>query len=127
MFFKSIKIMAVVLWLCSFGCIFGQSDCSILHRGTFLYDGNHGQIKVIISGNIHTEYHDSGKYFIKSDIEWVTDCEYNLTLKEVTIPNFPFGTGTVMNVKITKVDGKEVYYTATVNGKSWKGLYTKIE
>jgi len=32
-----------------------------------------------------------------------------------------------MNVKIKEVEGNKIYYTSTVNGQSWDGVFTKTE
>lgn len=104
-----------------------NTNCLILHEGTFTYGNVGNEVKVVIKGEDHTEYHNNGKYIIKSKLIWVSDCEYNMTMTEVTIPNFPYGIGDVMNVKIDKVKGNEIYYTSTVKGQSWKGKFTKIE
>ncbi len=102
-------------------------DCKILHEGTFVYDTGEKLIKVVIQGNRHIEYHNGGKYYIKSKIEWVNDCEYNMTMLENNIPNFPYRPGDVMNVKIDKVEGNKIYYTSTVKGERWNGILVKIK
>jgi hypothetical protein len=102
-----------------------QMDCSLLHNGTFLYGDTSNPTKVVIEGTNHTEYH--GKYIIKSEIKWVNDCEFNMTMTKVTIPNFPYRPGDVMNVKVDKVEGKMIYYTSTVKENNWKGVMVKIE
>ncbi len=104
-----------------------NNNCSILHSGTFIYGKPGNEIKVVIKGKNHIEYHNDGKYVIKSKLDWVNDCEYNMTITKVTIPNFPYGIGDVMNVKIDNVEGNEIFYTSTVKGQSWKGKLTKIE
>jgi hypothetical protein len=104
------------------------NDCSILHEGTFLYDGiDESDIVVKIKGDNHVEIHNGGKYTIESKLEWINECEYNMTLIKITIPDFPFGPGDMMNVKISKVEGKQLYYTATVKYKSWEGVLRKIK
>ena len=104
-----------------------ENQCEIMHNGTFYYGNSTKEVKVVIKGNNHTEYHNNGKYIIKSKLDWVSDCEYNMTMKKVTIPNFPFKVGDVMNVKIDKVEENNIYYTSTVNGQSWNGKFTKRE
>ncbi len=103
------------------------NDCAIVHEGTFNYQGEAGIVKVVINGKKHTEYHNDGKYYIKSKIEWVNECEYNMTIQKVNIPDFPFGKGDIMNVKITSVKGKNVYYTSKVNGSEFNGMMTKVK
>lgn len=104
-----------------------DSECNILHNGTFKYGNSTTEIKVVIKGNKHIEYHENGKYIIKSKLNWVNDCEYNMTMTEITIPNFPYKVGDIMNVKINKVEGNDIYYTSTVQGKSWDGQLIRIK
>jgi len=104
-----------------------QQNCSILHEGKFKYTSGKDKVIVEIKGNDHKELHENGKYFIKSKIEWLNDCEYNMTMTEITVPNFPFGPGDVMNVKINKVVGKDIFFTATVKGQSVEGKLTKTD
>lgn len=79
-----------------------NEDCKILHSGTFIYGNTPDEIKVVIKGKNHIEYHDNGKYIIKSKLDWVSDCEYNMTMTKITIPDFPYAIGEVMNVKVNK-------------------------
>lgn len=102
-------------------------DCSIMKNGSFEYGSRSGKVKVVIDGNAHIEYHNNGRYIIKSVIKWLNDCEYDMTMAEITIPEFPYSVGDVMNVKINKVDRNKIYYTSTVNGKSWEGEFRKIK
>mgnify|MGYP001799455412 CR=1 FL=1 len=102
-----------------------QNKCKILHEGTFKYGGSNDEIKVVIKGTTQTEYHDGGKYIIQSELDWVNDCEYNMTMQKVTVPNFPYGKGAVMNVKVNKVKGNKIFYTSTLQGKSWQGTLIK--
>lgn len=102
-----------------------DGDCKILHSGTFEYMAGKDKIKVVIEGESHTEYH--GKYIIQSKLTWVNDCEYNATLIKATAPDFPFPKGTVMNVKIDRVEGKTIYYTSTIKGQSWAGELKKLK
>ena len=87
----------------------GNLDCSILHKGTFTYNGSDGLVEVVIKGKSHIEYHNNGKFYIKSKIKWLNECEYDMTLKEVTLPNFPYSKGEVMHVKIDGISGNKIY------------------
>ncbi|QTD36183.1 hypothetical protein JL193_08365 [Polaribacter batillariae] len=104
-----------------------ENDCTILKNNTFSYKTQGENVVVIFKGNKHIEYHNKRKNFIKSDIEWISDCEYYLIIRENTLPNFPFKMGTKMHIKINKVRGKKVYYTSTLGGRSWDGRLTKIK
>jgi hypothetical protein len=125
---KKIVPVLVVFTSLSFGFpVSTTPDCAILHEGTFKYGDIGEEIIVKIKEKEHIELHNKGKYFIKSEIIWVSDCEYNMTMKEITIPDFPYGPGDVMNVKVDKITGKEIYYTSAVKGESWKGKLIKIK
>ncbi len=104
-----------------------KRKCLILHQGTFLYSGADEVHKVVIKGKSHTEYHNDGKYMIKSKLEWLSPCEFNMTVKKVTVPDFPFETGAVMNVKVNRVSGNEIFYTSTIEAKSWEGKMIKVK
>jgi hypothetical protein len=104
-----------------------ESDCQILHKGTFKYGSASNEVIVKIKGKKHTEFHNNGKYIIESKLDWVNECEYNMTMTKVTIPDFPYRSGDIMNVKIEKVIGNEIYYTSTVKGRSWNGKFIKID
>lgn len=102
-----------------------EEDCGILKNSNFTYKNGSKEVFVVFDGDKHIEYHDKNKYYIKSDIEWITDCEYNLIIQETTIPKFPFDPGTKLHIKVDKVRGKRVYYTSSLRGKSWEGKLTK--
>ena len=124
---KLLPLLLIFLVFTSFRFI-KQNDCKILHEGTFLYDGvKENDIVVKIKGDDHIELHNGGKYKIESKLEWVDDCEYNMTMIKNTVPNFPFQPGDVMNVKVNKIEGDVIYYTATVKNKSYKGVLRKIK
>ncbi len=102
-----------------------EKDCSMLHKGTFKYGDTEFTGIIKIKGNKHAEYHD--KYVIKSDLEWVNDCEYNMTITKITVPNFPYGIGDTMNVKIEKIEGDKIFILTTVQDKQWKGSLIKVK
>jgi hypothetical protein len=126
---KLIKIVFAVcaLTLMSFSNRTAVDGCSVLHSGTFKYKADKEDVKVVIDGEDHTEYHNSCKYIIQSKLVWVSECEYNATLQKATIPGFPYKAGDVMNVKVDKIEGKNIYYTAIIKGQSWKGMLTKLK
>jgi len=105
-----------------------QSDCSFLKHSLLKYlDIEDTTAYVVINENLHEEYHQDGKYFIKSKIVWQSDCEWTMTMTEITIPDFPFKPGEQMHVKITRIDNDIIYYTSTVNGQSWPGRFRRMK
>jgi hypothetical protein len=106
---------------------FVSNDCTILKNNTFSYRILKKNVFVVFKENKHIEYHNSKEFFIKSDIEWIDDCEYYLTIKEFNLPNFPFKLGTKMHVIVNKVRGNKVFYTTSLGDKTWNGQLTKVE
>ena len=106
---------------------FSSKNCGILKDNTFTYRNSKKTVIVVFKENKHVEYHNDQEHFIKSDIEWVNDCEYYLIIRESTLPNFPFKMGTKMHIIVNKVRGKKVYYTSSLGGRSWEGRLTKAK
>ena|SRR5688572_5478815 len=121
-------LFAFTIFICiSFQRPLNDNSCKIMRNGTFVYGNPSSEVKVVIKGDKHIEYHHEGKYIIKSRIKWLNDCEYNMTMTEITIPQFPYTVGDIMNVKITRVEGNNIFYTSTVKGNSWEGQFTKVK
>lgn len=74
---------------------------------------------IVIKDNKHIENLEGGKYYIKSDLEWLSDCEYNATMTEITLPDFPFKVGEIMNVKFETKKDDFIYGTATVRNQTF--------
>ena len=106
---------------------FSTEECSILKNNSFTYRNAQKDVLVVFKENEHIEYHNNKAYFIKSDIDWISECEYYLVIKETTLPNFPFKMGTKLHIKVNRVKGKKVYYTSSLGGRTWEGRLTKIK
>ncbi|KGL64166.1 hypothetical protein [Polaribacter sp. Hel1_85] len=93
----------------------------LISNQTFTYNHDNDEVEVMFNGNEHYEFHNNKKYFIKSNLFWVSEDIVYVTIEEFTIPNFPFKKGTKMKIEITKVDNKYVYYKSTLGGRTWLG------
>jgi hypothetical protein len=82
-------------------------------------------VLVIFKGNEYVEYHNNKEHFIKAEIQWISNCEYNLTIKETNLPRFPFKIRSKLRIVVTKVRGNKIYYKSTLGGKTWEGKLTK--
>lgn len=98
-----------------------------MHQGKFKYMADEEEVIVAIKDSSMVEYHKGGKYTISTRIDWVNECEYNITVLKVTVPAFSLGTGDEVNVKINRIEGNDIYYTLTVKSVSWQGKFTKLE
>nr|WP_294937859.1 hypothetical protein [uncultured Flavobacterium sp.] len=125
---KLFKTLAVLLFIISSTVSFSQSaektNCSILKNCKLKYfEIDDNSTYIILKGNTHFEYPGGGKDYIKSNLEWVTDCEYNATIIELTIEGAPFKIGDKLNVKFDKIDNGIVYYTANFKGDTFTGKF----
>lgn len=104
------------------------TGCQILRKGTFTYKDTDGDPVIVkIVDDVSTEEHKGGKYMIMSQLKWIGDCEYENMLIVSTVPKVRLEPGTVMNVTIDKVDGNDIYFTATALGKSYHNMLTKVK
>ena len=93
----------------------------ILEEAQYTYKYKGDNVLVIFRENEHIEYFNDKKYFIKSELEWTSDTECLMTIKESNLPNFPFSPGTELNMKILKVKRGIIHYESTLGGRSWTG------
>jgi hypothetical protein len=121
------KFIIPILFLSLLGTTNVVQDCTILKNNSFVYKLAKKDVLVEFGETKHVELHQKGKYYIKSDVEWISDCEYYLIIQDVTLPNFPFKLGSKLHIKITKVRGDRVYYKSTMGGRTWEGKMTRVE
>jgi len=119
--FKSFSILLLFLVAtASFAQTSKGTDCKILKDIKLKYVDNPDKTAyVAIKNKKHVEYFENGNYFIKSDLDWISDCEYNAKMTEITLPDFPFKAGEVMNVKFEKIENGFVFGTGSVRGSSF--------
>lgn len=122
---KTLFLAALLTPLVSFNN--AAPDCSIMEEGTFTYLDvpSDPTAYIEIKNKRHTEYHQKGKYEIKSRIEWISACSYEVTLRKSENPDLDFDRGTTMRVTIEDTMGRTIYYKATMNGKTWHGKLQK--
>lgn len=105
-----------------------ENTCSVMKKGTFRYMGTEDPSAYFeINDTTHVEYHQKKKYRIRSHLKWIDDCNYELTMREITVPDFPFTIGDKLHVEIIKTEDNLIYYRASVNGRSWPGIAKKIK
>lgn len=121
---KLIRAIFLITLLTSTISFTEKEGCAIMHQGKFRYMADDEEIIVEIKDSLLTEYHKAGT--IKTRIDWINNCEYNITVLKVNLPSFPLGPGDEMNVRINRVEGKDIYYTARVKAVTWDGSFTKL-
>ena len=128
---KIVKILILLLVLTSLNT-FSQTgekiNCTALKNCKLQYfELDDTATYIIIKGNKFIEFIDGGKNYIKSNLEWINECEYKATITEITVPNTPYKIGDFLTVKIDKISNKIVYYTATFEGFSFPGKFKIIK
>lgn len=102
-------------------------SCASLKNCRLRYFSDNDEVFVSIKDSSFTELHQKGKYTIEARIDWLEDCYYKVTIRKVTLPSFPLGTGDEVWVRIRRIEGKIIHYTITAKSVSWDGSFEKIE
>ena len=120
---KLLKTLSIIAFFFTSTISFAQNttfDCKKLKSIKLRYVENIDKTAyILIKNNKHIEFFEGQKYFIKSDLKWINDCEYIATMTEITVPDFPFKVGESMNVKFEKIAEGFIYGTATVQGNNY--------
>ena len=126
---KNIYLLTFFTFLFFANCFSQENiDCKFLKHSKLKYtDIQDPTNKIVIDNNSHIEYFENGKYFIKSKLDWVSECEFNATMIEITLPNFPFKPGEVMNVKIVKIENGKVYCKLRVEDFTNSAVYEILQ
>lgn len=120
------KYTTLSLFILLFGSSISQAqnaekiDCTVLKNCQLQYVENEDKTAyIVILNDKHVEYYENGKYYIKSDLKWLNACEYDATMTEITLPNFPFQPGEVMHVTFERFEDHFVYGTGVVRGQKF--------
>lgn len=114
-------ILTILVLLFSF-YLYAQLDsvnCQNFRTGKFSYKGEPYNGTIIKrSARRQIEINESGRKLIYQ-IDWVNDCEYNLTFLKVKKGNALQKRGDVINVKIIESTKYSYVYFAVFNGKEY--------
>lgn len=128
---KLFKTLTLILFIASSTLSYSQTtekiNCSILKNCKLKYfEIDDNLTYILIKDNKHIEFPNNGKNYIKSNLEWVNECEYNATIIEITVIDSQFKIGDKLNVKFDKIDNGIVYYTANFMGDKLTGKFKII-
>lgn len=121
-----LKIIVLLFTTILFSFQDTTSICSAVKNKKFTYKNGEKTVFVSFKNNLHTELHNNKKHFIKSTIQWLSNCEYYLIITKTNLPDFPFKIGSKLHVTILKTKGKNVYYKSSLNGRDWEGKLTLL-
>ena len=122
----------VVFFLIS--CTYGFSqdlDCTDFRTGEFRYtDPNLSGVIVIRTEKLQIERYEETGEEMHLYIDWISECEYTLTIKKIVNPNPKRPktnmTGKELPVKILKIEGNIMTFSSTFEGIELKGDLQKI-
>ena len=122
----------VVFFLISSAYGFSQDlDCTDFRTGEFRYtDPNLSGIIVIRTEKLQIERYEETGEEMHLYIDWISECEYTLTIKKIVNPNSKMPkanmTGKELPVKILKIEGNIMTFSSTFEGIELKGDLQKI-
>lgn len=110
--------------------VYSKTDKTIvtplLENKQFTYKYQGKKVLVSFSKSKHVEYFNDKKYFIKSNVSWISASECSMEIQESNLPNFPFKKGAKLTLNITKVKRGYIYYSSTLGGRTWSGKMREI-
>lgn len=122
----------VTFFLISSSIAFSQDlDCTDFRTGEFRYtDPNLSGIIVIRTEKLQIERYEETGEEMHLYIDWISECEYTLTIKKIVNPNSKMPkanmTGKELPVKILKIEGNIMTFSSTFEGIELKGDLQKI-
>lgn len=104
------------------------SPCSILKSGWFkMPDAADTTSYVVITTSTQTEYYNYKRYWVRSSIQWISDCECELTVLTVNYPGLICKRGDKMSVRVLNTEGNIVNFEVLMDGRKERGRYLKME
>ena len=109
--------------------VHAQTDCSMYHKGYFMYTDSAGNTILIWRRNKYQyEYNRKIKVKTQYEVNWNNDCEYTLTQRITNSKSKKKNRNSVTAVLISKSDGENGYYyncACTDGTQKTKGYFLK--
>ena len=108
-------------------------DCEFIKSGKFLNKESNEVATpgyyIVFEDGYATEYLNDGQYYLKSKIEFLTDCSYESTVVEVTMPNSTIEVGTVIYTEIieTALIDNLVQLKSDHDGEVYYFVFEKVD
>lgn len=122
-------LICILLIGCSIHSNNSNVDCKTIMEGTFTsyFTANGSHNTIIINGNSHIEYSSNGTYITKSNLTWINNCAFVLTVLETNYEDNILKPNDTMTIQIEKVTDNVVNISATFKGKTIQIEYTKMK
>ena len=108
-------------------------NCDFIKKGKFVNKETNETVtagySIVFKDGYATEFINDGEFYVKSKIEFLSDCKYQSTIIEVTIPHFSLGPGAIIQTEIiyTAMVDKLVEIKSTFNGNSSYLVLQRVE
>jgi len=118
------KKILFLLFLIISSATFAQSktDCSGLKKCRLKSLIAEDTSTIIIDNEQYTQLYDDGN-FIKSKINWIADCEAEITISEITIDGFPLDIGEKLKLKVDTIKDNIADFTITMQGELYASKF----
>jgi hypothetical protein len=129
-FFTHFGYSQTIHWLVDKDSI---TDCDFIKSGKFVNKVTDCQVTegyyIVYKDGFVTEYMDYEKFYVKSKINFISECEYNLTIVEVSKPDYFLKIGDVVNAVIleTKIKDNLIKIKLSIKGQGGNFVLEKIE
>jgi hypothetical protein len=105
-----------------------DKPCSVLKSGWFkMPDAADTTSYVVITSSTQTEYYNFKRYWIRSSVKWISDCECELTVLAVNYPGLLCKRGDKMSLRVLNTEGNIVNFEVLMDGERERGRYLKME
>ncbi len=105
------------------------AECLMAHEGTFYYiTNNNDTLYISRKGNLQYEGVLGKKMWLRSEVKWIDECTYVVTLLECNEPkSLPsFEMGEKLTVYLTNISGSRYNYFTQVDGVNYLSDMTKV-
>lgn len=98
--------LSIIITLFLISC---QENCENLKTGTFILNGKNGTIFTIVrENNIQTEYSNNSKIIIQYDINWTSNCSYEIfNRKVISETDYDINHSDTLKFEIIKIEGNK--------------------
>ncbi|GAA4896341.1 hypothetical protein GCM10023311_21310 [Flaviramulus aquimarinus] len=97
------KLVLILFSILALSSYCQDKNCSEFKTGEFEYsNSNYSEWKINRTDSIQIEISTKNQIEIQSSIEWKSDCEFILTCRKVSNPNFEHLIGKIFKYKIIK-------------------------
>lgn len=103
-----------------------EKQCRFYQKGEFTFTKK-SQVRIVRNDSVQTEYSLEADWMDRYYIEWISDCEYKLYLKETNRPDgLDFSKTDTMWVTIIETTPASYRYKAFKTGRTFEGSMIKL-